>query len=205
MRNLWILAILLAGGVALTACSEGEQQQAKEQAEEAMDEAQAAAGEAMDEASKAADEMDDMADQAMSEDQGGGEGASAKLEAVGDSGVTGEVTFTKVGDGVQVYAEASGLSEGKHAFHIHQNGNCSNNAQAAGGHLKLSTDGDDEIHGNLGEFTVASSGSDSELSMLDVPISEIMGKAVVVHAKGNDPSQPPGGAAGGRIACGVIK
>jgi len=27
----------------------------------------------------------------------------------------------------------------------------------------------------------------------------------VVHADGNDPSQPPAGDAGGRIACGVIE
>lgn len=205
MRNLWILAALLGGMAVLAGCSEGEQQQAQQQAEQAMDKAEAAADKAMDEATNAADEMDDMADQAMADDEGGGKSATAKLEAVNDSGVTGEVTFTAVGDGVQVFAEASGLSAGKHAFHVHQNGDCSNAAQAAGGHLKFSTDGPDEIHGNLGEFTVAGTGSDNELVMLAIPLSEVMGKAVVVHAQGNDESQPPGGAAGDRIACGVIE
>jgi Cu-Zn family superoxide dismutase len=32
----------------------------------------------------------------------------------------------------------------------------------------------------------------------------ILGRAVVVHERGNDPQSPPIGNAGGRIACGVI-
>jgi Cu-Zn family superoxide dismutase len=39
---------------------------------------------------------------------------------------------------------------------------------------------------------------------LDGPHS-IIGRSVVVHARGNDPSQPPDGDAGARIACGVIE
>lgn len=206
MRKLWILAITAATVVTVSACSESEQEQAKEQADQAMDQAEAAADKAMEKAEQAADKMDDMADETMASDKsGGGKKATASLSPVADSGAKGKVTFSKVADGIQVRGEATGLSEGKHGVHIHQNGDCGDEAQAAGPHLKLSTDSDDQIHGNLGEFTAGGSGEDTELTLLRVPMSEIMGKAVVVHAKGNDPSQPPGGAAGDRIACGVIE
>ena len=39
--------------------------------------------------------------------------------------VTGTVTFTKVGDEVQVVADIQNLKPGKHGFHIHEKGDCS--------------------------------------------------------------------------------
>lgn len=204
MRNVWIPIITAAAVATLAACSESDQQQARDQANQAMDKAEKAADQVMDKADKAADKMDDMADDVMA--SGKSDTLTvASLSPAGDSGVQGQVTFSKAGDGLQVRSDVSGLSPGKHGVHIHSNGDCSNRARAAGPHLKLSTDGADDIQGNLGEFTAAESGADSERTLLRVPLSEIMGKAVVVHAKGNDPSQPPDGAAGERIACGVIE
>src|SRR5678815_2001646 len=47
--------------------------------------------------------------------------------------VSGTVTFTPVADGVQVHAEISGLTPGKHGFHVHEFGDCSAPAELASG------------------------------------------------------------------------
>src|SRR3989440_2330102 len=62
--------------------------------------------------------------------------ATCKLESKSGSQVTGTVTFTKVGDDVQVVAEITGLKPGKHGFHIHEKGDCSApDAASAGAHF----------------------------------------------------------------------
>lgn len=201
MRNFLFLTSLCTASLVLAACSESQQQQSEQ--------ALAEAGEVVEQASQAAtevaDDVTDYAEQAMATDSAAGEAATAIVEPVAGSNASGKLVFTDLGDYLQVYAEASGLEPGAHAFHVHVNGDCSNNAQAAGGHLQFSTDTEGDIHGNLGEFHAAAGGSDKELAVISVPLEEIVGRAVVFHAKGNDPSQPPGGGAGARIACGVIQ
>jgi Cu-Zn family superoxide dismutase len=50
--------------------------------------------------------------------------AVCALNALGDSKVTGTVTFTQ-GDGyVEIQADVSGLTPGKHGFHVHEFGDC---------------------------------------------------------------------------------
>ena len=62
--------------------------------------------------------------------------ATCKLDSKSGSQVTGTVTFTKVGDEVQVVADITGLKPGKHGFHIHEKGDCSApDAASAGGHF----------------------------------------------------------------------
>src|ERR1700731_1398317 len=62
--------------------------------------------------------------------------AAAQLEPKSASQVTGMVTFTKVGDEVQVVADVQNLKPGKHGFHIHEKGDCSApDAMSAGGHF----------------------------------------------------------------------
>src|SRR6266576_2202213 len=62
--------------------------------------------------------------------------AAATLESKSGSQVTGAVTFTKVGDEVQVVADIQGLKPGKHGFHVHEKGDCSAaDAASAGGHF----------------------------------------------------------------------
>src|SRR4051794_33938792 len=52
------------------------------------------------------------------------------------SKVMGTVTFTPVIDGVRVVAGMTGLAPGLHAFHVHENGDCSApDASSAGGHF----------------------------------------------------------------------
>src|SRR2546421_8233505 len=62
--------------------------------------------------------------------------AAAQLESKSGSQVTGTVTFTKVGDDVQVVADIQNLKPGKHGFHIHEKGGCSAaDAASAGAHF----------------------------------------------------------------------
>lgn len=184
---------LLAAG-----CSDEQQQQAMETAGDLANKGMAAASEGVD-------MVDDQVKQALAQDTAAGESATAVVKPVADSGVSGKVVFTDIGEQTQVYAQASGLQPGVHAFHVHQNGDCSNNAKAAGPHAAFPNDDAGDIHGNLGEFQADAGGTDRELAVIDAPLSFLNGKSVVFHAKGNDPSQPPAGAAGGRIACGVIQ
>ena len=97
--------------------------------------------------------------------------------------VSGTVTFTPGADGVQVHAELTGLTPGKHGFHIHEFGDCSA-ADGSSGNAKL-----DYV--------------DHQISLVNDAKSAI-GRAVVVHAKPDDLKTQPSGDAGGRIACGVI-
>ena len=51
--------------------------------------------------------------------------AIAVLHPTTGSNVEGTVTFTKAGDEMKVVADLTGLTPGKHGFHIHEFGDCS--------------------------------------------------------------------------------
>ena len=63
--------------------------------------------------------------------------AIAVLQPTKDGGeVSGTVTFTQTGHGIQVVADIHGLTPGKHGFHIHEFGDPrSPDAMSAGGHF----------------------------------------------------------------------
>ena len=124
----------------------------------------------------------------------------------------GTVYFTAVENGVQVTAEISGLSEGNKGFHIHQYGDCTAaNGTSAGGHFN--PEGMDHAGptdamrhmGDLGNITANAQGN----AMIDyvdktIHINMILGRGVIVHNGEDDLSSQPSGAAGPRVACGVI-
>lgn len=140
---------------------------------------------------------------------------SATLAPVGESGVSGVVQFQKTDDGVRVTADVTGLTPGKHGFHIHEFGNCTApDASSAGGHYnptgsRHGAPGDAERHmGDLGNLVADSTGAayyERVDSMLELSGDHsIVGRAVVVHAGEDDLTSQPTGDAGGRVACGVI-
>lgn len=142
--------------------------------------------------------------------------ARADLQPTRGSEVHGTVRFEPAsGRGLRVRAELSGLPPGEHAYHVHLYGDCSApDASSAGTHFnfigasKNPPEDIDRITGNLGELVADASGeavdeSRVELAHLAGPAA-ILGRAVVVHARGNDPDSPPIGDAGPRLACGVI-
>jgi len=129
----------------------------------------------------------------------------------------GEVRFTLPPDGrgLAVEARVSGLEPGAHAFHVHLYGDCTApDGTSAGTHFNFigpSADPPediDRITGDLGELEAGEDGEARHEGTVQratlVGPKSIAGRAVVVHARGNDPSQPPIGAAGPRVACGVI-
>lgn len=140
--------------------------------------------------------------------------ASAQLESKSNSKVTGTVTFTKVGDEVQVVADIENLTPGQHGFHIHDKGDCSApDAASAGAHFNPTmkhhggTTGMERHEGDLGNITADASGKahldwKGKLSLTGK--SSIIGKSVVVHEKEDDLKTDPSGNSGARVACGRI-
>ena len=128
----------------------------------------------------------------------------------------GVVHFTQEGDSVKVVADIEGLTPGqKHAFHIHQYGDCSSpDAMSAGGHYNPEghqhglPDSEKRHAGDLGNLQADNDGkAHYEITVNNISIqgskNPIVGHAVIVHAKTDDGGQPVGNA-GARIGCGVI-
>jgi Cu-Zn family superoxide dismutase len=120
------------------------------------------------------------------------------------------------GDAVKVVADLEGLNPGqKHAFHIHQNGDCtSSDGMSAGGHYNPEghqhglPEAEKRHAGDLGNVQADNDGkAHYEIRVANIsisgPMNPILGRGVIVHAKVDDGSQPVGNA-GARIACGVI-
>lgn len=140
----------------------------------------------------------------------------AWIRPVGDSNVKGTVVFEKVPNGVKVTAKVGGFEEGAtHAIHIHEFGDLgSPDASSAGEHFNPDghphgKPGDEKRHaGDLGEFRADSDGvANYEVTVdgitLDTGKRGILGRAVIIHERGDDGSQPSGNA-GDRIGAGVI-
>ncbi len=141
--------------------------------------------------------------------------AIAVLHPTKDSNVEGTVTFTKSGDEMRVVADVTGLTPGKHGFHIHEFGDCSSpDGKAAGGHFNPTKvphaghDAEPRHVGDLGNIEADSSGkAHLELSDKLMTMSgdtSIIGHGLIVHEKADDLKTQPTGDAGGRLACGVI-
>ena len=141
--------------------------------------------------------------------------AVAVLSPTKDSKVSGIVTFETVQGGVRVVAHISGLTPGKHGFHIHEYGDCSSeNGLSAGGHfnptnMPHSMPANEKRHvGDLGNIAAGPDGN-ADLDYVDPMLAfsgenSIIGRGVIVHEKEDDLKTQPTGDAGGRLACGVI-
>ncbi len=141
--------------------------------------------------------------------------AVAVLSSVAGSGVRGTVVFEQTDEGVRVVAEVSGLTPGKHGFHIHEFGDCSAaDYTSAGGHFMAPGEshgapGQSHSHlGDLGNLEADAQGN-ARLELVDGKFrfdgpTSILGRAVIVHAKEDDLKTQPTGDAGGRVACGTI-
>ena len=139
--------------------------------------------------------------------------AVSVLQAKNDSSVTGTLTIEKHGEGYLVKGKITGLTPGEHGFHIHEFGDCSaDDGTSAGGHFNPSghEHGGPQGHhvGDLGNITADKKG----VAFIDIKDSSVklhgkhsvVGRAFIVHADKDDLSSQPSGAAGKRVACGVI-
>jgi len=143
--------------------------------------------------------------------------AKATLIAREGETVAGEVTFTEANGEVAIVAHITGAPPGSHGFHIHEAGDCSSaDFKSAGGHFNPTEmphagPTDMERHaGDLGNVEVAADGtahheaSSSMITVADGP-SSVVGRGVILHEGTDDFVTQPTGAAGGRLACGVIE
>ena len=135
--------------------------------------------------------------------------------------IQGSVIFQDVSGGVWVSVDVRGLPHyrppeagypavGPHGFHIHQFGDCmtgdpDNPFQGAGGHYNP----DNQPHGNhAGDFPVLFSNRGLALMGFFTDrfkVADIVGRSVIIHENPDDYRTQPAGAAGRRLACGVIK
>jgi len=149
-----------------------------------------------------------------------GRGCDGKEDEKKD-GVIGEVIFIQEDANACIITyNITGLTEGKHGFHIHELADFSQGCKSAKGHynpFKRFHGGpkDEERHvGDLGNIAADKDGL-AVGEMLDRLIklygpTSIIGRSVMVHAgeddlgKGGYPDSLTTGHAGGRVACGMV-
>ena len=146
--------------------------------------------------------------------------AKATMEPASGSQVSGEAKFTQEAENrVRFQLSVSNLPPGgEHAVHLHEKGDCSaEDASSAGGHWNPTMKphgrrGQGAYHkGDVGNMTADSNGK-AELDLViegwtigGADSTNILEKAVIIHAKPDDFTSQPSGNAGDRISCGVIK
>jgi superoxide dismutase, Cu-Zn family len=141
--------------------------------------------------------------------------ATSVVYATAGNTTSGMIMFSNTVEGVQVTAKVSGLTPGKHGFHIHEFGDCSAaDGTSAGGHFN--PDGHDHGSltapmrhaGDLGNLEADADGNAS-VTFIDKGLKlsgphSIIGHSVIIHANEDDYTTQPTGNAGPRVACGVI-
>ena len=121
--------------------------------------------------------------------------------------------------GIAIDLDVKGLTPGEHAIHIHSVAKCEGPGfTTAGPHFNPATkkhglQSPDGPHaGDMMNFTVGANGAakvtvtNKAVTMVDGANSIFAngGTALMIHATADDGKTDPGGAAGDRIACGVI-
>lgn len=141
----------------------------------------------------------------------------ARADLVDRDGETvGDVVLRQMPNGTLLEVRLDGLQSGVHGFHVHETGACEPPFDSAGGHYNpedaehgFATEGGPHA-GDLPNVHVPDSGR-IEVEMftsfltLDDRLFDADGAAIIVHEGVDDYISQPSGAAGDRIACGVIE
>ncbi|MEK0082211.1 superoxide dismutase [Cu-Zn] SodC [Benzoatithermus flavus] len=141
---------------------------------------------------------------------------------VGDA--IGSVAIVQTDAGARFVTDLRGLPSGEHGFHIHEKGDCgpAPNTEgrmaagmAAGGHWDpegRKAHMGPEGRGHMGDLPVLSVQADGSakgdaLAPRIKDVAALKGKALMIHAGGDNYSDQPKplGGGGARIACGVIE
>ncbi|MFA5494485.1 MAG: superoxide dismutase [Cu-Zn] SodC [Porticoccaceae bacterium] len=144
------------------------------------------------------------------------------VDAAGEQQDIGSVTISETDHGLLFTPQLTSLPAGVHGFHVHENGSCDpaekngkmSAAEAAGGHYDPEKTGkhlgpyEDGHLGDLPALYVNADGSADYpvLAPRIKKLAEIEGRALMIHAGGDnhaDHPEPLGGG-GSRMACGEI-
>ena len=91
-----------------------------------------------------------------------------------------------------------------YGFHIHENGDCSDQFNNTGGHLNLMGQPHPHHTGDLPPLLSTSGYAFMNVYAEQLSIPQIIGKSVIVHDNVDDFTTQPSGNSGNKIACGVI-
>ena len=140
------------------------------------------------------------------------------LNPTKDNQANGSAIFVRESGRTTLQISLQNTPRGVHAVHLHQTGDCSAyDASSAGAHwnpagAKHGAWGKPPFHlGDIGNVTVGEDGTGSMnltthlWSIGTAADNDLLGKAVTVHAKSDDFTTQPSGAARDCIACGVIR
>jgi Cu-Zn family superoxide dismutase len=152
---------------------------------------------------------------AATAEAGPGDAASAAMMSP-EGKPLGTVELSQKENGTAIIAQLKGLPEGSHAFHVHETGTCTPPFKSAGGHFNPTGaqhgfDSQNGPHaGDMPNNYVPASGEltfeafNTRLAVDDSLLDDD-GAAIVIHEGADDYQTDPAGAAGDRIACGVLK
>jgi Cu-Zn family superoxide dismutase len=143
------------------------------------------------------------------------------IDTTGVGKPVGTITISETADGLVFATNLKGLPPGEHGFHLHEKGSCApadkegkaTAGQSAGGHFDPDAT---KVHkgpaggghkGDLPKLEVSEKGtSTAKLKAAGLKLSDVEGKALMIHEGGDnyaDAPKPLGGG-GARIACGVV-
>lgn len=144
--------------------------------------------------------------------------AAVQLAPTQGNTANGGLKIAAAGSGVKLSGMVQGLKpNSEFGFHFHEKGDCSApDATSAGEHFNPTS----QDHGNpqtpphhAGDMLSAKSDAQGvaevsldnpEVSLQSGQTNDILGKALVMHAKPDDYKTQPSGNSGDRIACGVV-
>lgn len=144
-----------------------------------------------------------------------------RVDGNGVTDIIGLIEFQDTPKGLKIMPNLSGLSEGQHGIHVHENPSCDPMekdgakvpALAAGGHFDPRNTGRHEGpagQGHLGDLPVLYVGpagkATRDMWAPRLTTGDLTGRAIVVHAGGDNYSDSPAqlGGGGARVACGVV-
>ncbi|HZW20739.1 superoxide dismutase [Cu-Zn] SodC [Noviherbaspirillum sp.] len=146
------------------------------------------------------------------------------LHLVDDKGIgkaVGQVVVSETGYGLLFSPALTGLPQGLHGFHVHENASCDARekdgkmvaALAAGGHYDPAATkkhghpwGDGHL-GDLPALYVDTNGNAGNPVLAPrLKLADLKGRSLMVHAGGDNHADHPAplGGGGGRLACGVV-
>lgn len=151
--------------------------------------------------------------------------ADITIHAIHADGIGQPLGTIRAGDsgkGLTFTPRLHGLPPGAHGFHVHENGACGPAMKdgkptaglAAGGHFDPGNTGmhkgpwaEGGHKGDLPALAVTSDGTATDPVVAPhLKLADIRGKAVIIHAGGDNYADTPSplGGGGARIACGVV-